>query len=128
MKNTCLLIFALALLILGCGKEDLSIDPKKDILGKWEVVEPVSYPGSYEEYLRDSVLYIYNSENDFFYSTYWFNDSLLYKKDIYIDGITNDTILIDIRKYKYDFIDYNTLRLDIQRPALIPRHIYKRIN
>ncbi|PID69410.1 MAG: hypothetical protein CSA39_01415 [Flavobacteriales bacterium] len=126
------ILLVLVLVFINCSKEELSLDPNVNILGKWKIIEnslgPISYPGAYEEYLMDSILYIYNSKDDYFYDQYWFSNSLLYKKHIYINQITKDTLLVDIQSYQYEFLDNNTLRLDIQNPALVPTFIYKRIN
>lgn len=47
----------------GCSKEETEpkvTDPQKAILGRWEIIQnsfgPISYPGSYTEYERDSIL------------------------------------------------------------------------
>jgi hypothetical protein len=56
-----LLPFCLVVLGPGCEEEPIDIDPGKAILGKWEVIEntfgTVSYPGAYEEYRADSILF-----------------------------------------------------------------------
>lgn len=116
----------------GCEKDNFDPDPGKAILGKWEVIEnsygPISYPGAYEEYRPDSVLFNYNSENDTNYSKYWFEDSLLYKSHEYIIIEGYDTTKhIAVEPYKFDFITYNKLQLEFQNPAIVTMFIYKRI-
>lgn len=106
-------------------------DPKKAILGKWEIIEdsfgPIRYPGYYREYRQDSVLFDYVSEDDTSYSKYWFVDSILYKSHVYINHSSGDTILVDIQAYRYRFLNYNKLRLDLQAPALNTKLILSRI-
>ncbi|MFD1160864.1 hypothetical protein [Hwangdonia seohaensis] len=68
MKNTIPLIFILSLLIVCCGKEDLPIDPKKDILGKWELIQQRTSlenildvePIGYTEFLGENSYTFYN--------------------------------------------------------------------
>ena len=130
------LIFSLFLLQLlmtnSCINEDINIDPTKAIIGKWEIVEntygPVSYPGSYQQYLPDSVLLNYNSEDDITYSKYWFKDSLLFKQYVYIEQDSQDTILVDIQPYKFEFLEKNKLKLELQQPAMVTLFIYNRKN
>ncbi len=127
-----LLPLCMAILGTGCEEENINPDPDRAILGKWEVIEnslgPVSYPGAYEEYGTDSVLFNYNSENDTNYSKYWFVDSLLYKSHEYIiiEGY-DTTIYADIQSYKFEFLTYNKLQLEFQNPAIVNWVIYKRI-
>jgi len=116
----------------GCEKETIAPDPVKAILGKWEVIGdsfgPASYPGAYEKYRTDSVLFNYNSENDTNYSKYWFVDSLLYKSHDYIIIEGYDTTMqVAIEPYKYEFLTYNKLKLVFQYPAIVTTVIYKRI-
>ena len=59
-----LLIASLSVIGVSCNKEDIDIDPRKAILGKWEIthigngdsLRPVENPIAYAEYLPDSVL------------------------------------------------------------------------
>lgn len=137
MKNQRMYLLALSMLCItffGCdSNENLPFvtNPQKAILGRWEVIEntfgPISYPGSYREFRPDSVLFDYVNEVDFSYSKYWFADSLLYKRHVYIDQVSGDTILVDTQLYKYEFLTYNKLKLDWQVFAQDPVHIYKRI-
>ena len=117
LKSILLLV---VLICMGCSADDDAlIDPKSDILGKWEYIAdsfgPVSASGTYKQFMQDSILYIYNSENDFSYSKYWLNTS-------------NDTLFIDNRSFKFEFLNRNKLQLDILQPAVITRSIYKRID
>lgn len=134
MKKTYNYLLCLFIL-LGCQNDDPLpevTNPKEAILGKWEPFAdasgPVSYEGSYREFRTDSVVFHYVDENDFAYGNYWFDDSVLYIKDIYIDDQSGDTILVDIQPYEYGFPNYNRLELTHVYPFLNPTTIYKRIN
>lgn len=135
MKNKLFFALTTALLIYGCSKDDASIDPQNDILGKWELtysgngenLTPIPKNLAYEEYLPDSIMRIYNYEEEQSYNQeYWINDSLLFKKYTYIDTIDKDTIIFS-EPYKYEFLNRNKLRLDFQYPAIETTFIYKRI-
>ncbi len=119
------------LFFICCNEDEPPIDPQQTILGKWKIIEnsfgPVSYPGSYTEYRPDSIVFDYVSEADTSYSKYWFSDSLLFVSHIYIDQITNDTIIVDTQSYKFQFLSYNKLRLDLQQPAIVTKFIYERL-
>lgn len=127
-----LILFLFILTAISCKKEGIEIYPQKAILGKWEITRnsfgPVQAPVEYEEFLPDSVLLIYNYESKtVFKGKYWFADSILYKQHVYVDQVTNDTLLIDLLPYKYHFPDNNTLELDFQYLAMNTRAFYKRI-
>ena len=124
--------------ISSCDKEEIKIDPRKAILGKWEIthigngdsLRPVENPIAYAEYLPDSVLLGYNYEEDrFFYWKYWLTDSLLVQSFVFIDSIDNDTIVFEL-PYKYDFISPNKLRLEFLIPTFGGQQIsiHKRID
>ena len=137
MKNQGMYLLALSVLysiFFGCdNNENLTsvTYPQKAILGKWEIIEnssgPISYPGAYREFQSDSVLFDYVDENDFSYSKYWFADSLLYIRHVYIDQVSGDTILVSALPYRFEFIAYNKLKLEFQIFVQIPTHIYKRV-
>lgn len=117
LKSILLLV---VLICMGCSTDDdAPIDPKSDILGKWEYIAnsfgPVSASGTYKQFMQDSILYNYNSENDFSYSKYWLNTS-------------NDTLFMGNLPFKIEFLNRNKLQLDILQPAIITRSIYKRID
>jgi|GEM_PF-3506307 len=52
-------------------------------------------------------------------------DSLLYRRHIYLDEATGDTILVDTQPYQYEFLNYNKLRIDWQALALKTKFISK---
>jgi hypothetical protein len=131
-KITLLLTLILILTFHGCNRENLSLNPYKAIIGKWEIIEttfgPVTNPSEYEEYFPDSILLIYNYDEERFYeSKYWLNDSLLYIQHTYTDPVTNDTILVSTLPYRYKFLTTNKLQLEFQHPSMNPLSIYKRI-
>ncbi|MFD1160866.1 hypothetical protein [Hwangdonia seohaensis] len=135
MKNTCLLIFALALLILGCGKEGLPIDPKKDILGKWELIQQGTSlenlfdvdPNGYTEFIDETSYRFYNYQTEEFDDgDYTLNDSsLTFFYYAVENGQVVDTIPV---KYFYTFKDHKTLVLDIDASAIFRTFIYKKID
>lgn len=86
MKKLGFIFFFNLLLFFGvsCEKEntEFETDPKKAILGKWEVIEmgnwpdlqPVTKPSGYVEYLPDSIMREYDYETgEYFYKKYWIN-------------------------------------------------------
>ncbi|TNJ41936.1 hypothetical protein KFZ70_02940 [Tamlana fucoidanivorans] len=134
MKNSIVILAMLALIIVGCDKDNMPIEmnPKNAILGKWEITHlgstPIENPISYSEYLFDSILIVYNYEEKKYYNQkYWIKDSILYETYDFIDAIDNDTIIF-VHRYKFQFLDKNSLRLDFLDPALIPTSFHKRIN
>ena len=133
LKSILLLSF---LMCISCTQEDIPIDPKSDILGKWEIthlgngsnLEPIDNPITYREYLPDSLTRVYNYEEKQFYNEkYWIEDDFLNLSYTFIDEIDKDTTIF-IEKYKFQFQNKNTLRLDFQNPAILTTSIYKRIN
>ncbi len=131
-----LLVYILLFNLCSCHDDHppgLVTDPKQAILGRWEVIEnsfgPISYPGSYTEYRQDSILFDYVNTNDFTYSKYWMNDSILFTKSTYYiyEGPGYEDTLIVVLPYKYEFLSYNKLRLDLQYPAMVTTFIFKRI-
>ncbi|MEQ8552810.1 MAG: hypothetical protein RIC06_11070 [Cyclobacteriaceae bacterium] len=131
-KYTIIWLIFLSILAISCNKEEIDIDAREAILGKWEIIEntfgPISYPGTYEEYKTDSLLFIYNSEDDSFHGKYWLNDSLLFHHIVWYtyDGVHHDTIEIT-QPFRYEFLSPDKLKLDSYNPALNPITIYKRI-
>lgn len=136
MKNRFLFTFITIIIVYSCSKEDTPIDPKSDILGKWQISHlgngsnplPYENPISYREYLTDSVTRVFNyEEKQFYYEKYWIEDSFLFRTYLFIDAIDKDTTIF-IEKYKFQFQNKNTLRLDFQEPAIYTTSIYERIN
>lgn len=129
-------IFVLMVFFIGCDEDQYTpvvTDPNKAILGKWEITHQgtsvIENPLTYEEYLDDSVLLVYNyPEKAFHKMKYWFSDSLLFKRSVGIgfDGVEYDTIVMTF-PYRYEFLEVDKLRLDLQKPAMIRGSIYKRI-
>jgi len=117
MKKLGFIFFFNLLLIFGssCEKEntEFETDPKKAILGKWEITEmgnwpdllPVKNPISYTEYLPDGTMRVYVYETgEYFYYKYSI-DSLLYEYATREDGYH-----FVISRYKYDFFEKNKMR------------------
>ena len=85
----------IGILSFSCEKEKIETDPKKAILGKWEIVEmgnwpnmePIEEPLAYEEYLPDSILreYEYKTKNSYF-KKYWIEGSTLLISTLREDG------------------------------------------
>ena len=135
MKKLGFIFFFNLLLIFGssCEKEntEFETDPKKAILGKWEITEmgnwpdlmPVKNPISYTEYLPDSVMRVYVYETgEYFYYKYSI-DSLLYEYATREDGHH-----FVISRYKYDFFEKNKMRLDYHNfAAIFNTFIYKKL-
>mgnify|MGYP000881577431 FL=1 len=117
---------------ISCERERIETDPAKAILGKWEAIEkgnwpnlePIIYPGGYQEYLPDSLLREYNYETGRYYYKKYKIDTLLYE---YIPR--GDGFYLTLQ-YKYQFFDNNNkLRLDFKDIAAIYNtFIFKRIN
>lgn len=135
-NNPVLIILILALIVYGCEKDDPIIIPEQDILGKWEItylgngenLNPVVNPIAYNEYLPDSILRVYNYEEERFYNQkYWIKDSLIFETYLFIDEIDKDTTIF-VEKYKFHFKNKNSLKLDLQDPAFFTTSIYKRKN
>jgi hypothetical protein len=136
MEKKLLSYIIIGLTLYACSKNDLPVgDTQKAILGKWQLThlgngsEAPPYQGNpgYQEYLPDSVMRILNpEEEEFIYQKYWFDDSLLVERATYIDAIDKDTIVI-LMPYKYEFLNRNKLRLDLQNPAIFTTSIFKRM-
>tara|TARA_R110002096_G_scaffold434606_1_gene656858 strand:+ start:421 stop:828 length:408 start_codon:yes stop_codon:yes gene_type:complete len=135
MKNTILLTFIITVFIYGCNSsDDSAIEPKKDILGKWELIQQGTSlenlfdlePAGYTEFLSES------SYRDFDYITekfndgdYTLNDSLLIYYYYAINQHDIDTVSV---RYYYRFKNSKTLILDIDASAIFRTFIYKKIN
>jgi len=134
---TSLILFAAIFLLPSCDNEAPKLDPKKTILGKWEE----TYYGSDDnnlfaiedpivsiEFLPDSVIEYYNYEyQTFSYQKYWFEDPLFIKSFEVYDNVTNETIEIKF-PFKYEFINRNKIKLEIQISAQWTITILERID
>lgn len=68
MKKTIYITLCIiGILSFSCEKEKIETDPKKAILGKWEIVEDGNWPDlepcqatQYVEYLPDSLIRVYD--------------------------------------------------------------------
>lgn len=113
------LLIIVLIVLTGCKKEEIMIDPKEAILGKWELSHfgsnPVKEPVGYVEYLSDSlrISYFYNEELPIT-SKYWLNDSLLFISTAY-SIVGEDDTYTSTWSYKYEFISLNILQLDLQK-------------
>jgi hypothetical protein len=137
MKNLSFIFFFNLLIFFGvsCEKEnrEFETDPKKAILGKWEVIEmgnwpdlqPVANPSGYVEYLPDSIMREYDYETgEYFYKKYWI-DTILYHSVTREDGYQ-----LVFPRYKYVFSEENKkMRLDyVDIAAIFNTFIFKKIN
>lgn len=142
MKNTYICILVL-FTILGCQKADPLpevTDPKEAILGKWKIAHlgngsqlyPIENPNSYEEYPPDSVLLVKLYEDrSTVQADYWIDNSSLFKRNTYLIYESPDYIdtLIVVEQYHFEFINYNTLRLDLENMTAINyTSVYRRID
>ena len=131
MKKLIYLSLFILIAVLSCEKEKIETDPKKAILGKWEITQLGNWPSmeyiedplGYEEYLPDSVMrqfdYKTNTNN---YKKYWIEDSILYISTLREDGFEL------IFEYKYTLFDKNNkLRLDAYSLMIFNTSIYKRL-
>ncbi|MEQ8927563.1 MAG: hypothetical protein RLO81_17235 [Fulvivirga sp.] len=127
-KYTIIWLIYLSIIAISCNKEEIDIDAREAILGKWEVIEVDGEPypaDGYTEYLNDSSYRSYDYlTGDFSYGDYYLNDSMLiyYYYTVDIDEI--DTISI---RYYYSFEDQRTLILDIDALAILYRFVYRKI-
>jgi len=139
MKNSIrsIALICVITLIISCDKETPKLDPRKTILGKWELTHygngtnltSNDTPIVYQEYLLDSVLRYYSYEKKRFinYEKYWFEDSLLIQSFETFDDINNE-IIVRKRPYLYEFKTADELRLEFQFSAQITSSIYTRID
>ena len=138
-----LVAFIVANIISSCDREEPLppvTDPQQAILGKWEITHlgngnqlfPIKNPIAYEEYQTDSVLLTYNYEEDYvFYGKYWIVDTLLFKESTYYinEAPGYEDTLIVTEQYRFYFINYNMLRLDLLNMIAINNtSVYKRLN
>lgn len=123
--------FAIAFLLfslLGCKNKE--IDPRQQILGKWETISvgngenmhAIENPPAYRHFLKDSVLieYEYATKRSFT-KKYWV-DSLLH-----IGTIRQDGFLITF-DYEYQFYDDKMRWKVVNANAIFSESIHKRIN
>ncbi|MDX9847363.1 MAG: hypothetical protein RBT74_10315 [Tenuifilaceae bacterium] len=138
-----LVAFLVANIISSCDREEPLppvTDPQQAILGKWEITHlgngnqlfPIKNPIAYEEYQTDSVLLTYNYEEEYiFYGKYWIVDTLLFKESTYYINEAPgyaDTLIVT-EQYRFYFINYNMLRLDLLNLIAINNtSVYKRLN
>lgn len=132
MKKTIYITLCIiGILSFSCEKEKIETDPKKAILGKWEIVEDGNWPDlepcqatQYVEYLPDSLIRVYDYKTGVYIyakEKYWIDS--LYHEGVYRE----DGYFLNV-SYKYQFSDNNNkLRLDIQAFAIINTFIYKRL-
>lgn len=140
MKNApaslIVLIFIAAL--VSCGKDEplpKVTNPKKALLGKWEVAKTGSsmnnlenvVPTGYTEYLNDSTYRFYDYETqDFSFGDYTLNDSmLLYFHYTIEDGEILDTLAL---RYYYYFENRKTLVLDWDAFAILDISVHRKID
>lgn len=126
MKTYVILLLLFSL--LGCKSKE--IDPRQQILGKWEMIStgngenmnPIENPLGYREFREDSVLfeYIYDTKRTFT-KKYWV-DSLLHIGIVRQDGFM---IVFD---YKYRFYE-DKMRWEVMNAtAIFYDSIYRRID
>jgi len=127
------LIFAVILTFFASCNDDEPYtppsDPKKAILGKWELIEIGNWPNIfpsepsyYIEYLPDSIIgiYDYNTKEYYISSRKYWIDSLFHEKTIREDGYE---IIIN---YSYEFYT-DKMRMDIlDILPIFETSIYKR--
>ncbi|GAT61908.1 hypothetical protein [Paludibacter jiangxiensis] len=126
-----LILMFLLLLTAGCKKAEVRTDPRKTILGKWEIIQKGNWPDmetsiatGYTEYCQDSVIRFFDYKSNQYISNdkYYLSDAIMY---IYYKR--EDGFMVPI-EYKYEFFNDNqNLRLDIQAFAITNTCIYKRI-
>lgn len=118
----CIWFTAIVLVCIGCTAEEVVIDPREAILGKWEITHlgngdqltQIVNPISYQEYFKDSLMRVYNYEEGDYDYEYWMNDSILSQRRAWIafDGVYYDTIVVT-QEYLYEFLDANMIRFNI---------------
>jgi hypothetical protein len=95
-RTPLLLSIILFITALGCNKDEPyspPSDPKKAILGKWELIQMGNYPnmedvpksGDYIEYKPDSVLLQVSANGDVYQMKYWIDS--LYHEGVFIENI-----------------------------------------
>ena len=128
-----LLLGFLLFISIFCKKEVIEINPKKAILGKWELRKQGTSldhlidftPTGYDEYLNDSVhqFYDYNKKT-FTNGDYSINDSTLVYYFYALNGNKVDTISV---RYFYTFKNNKTLVLDIDALAILDFFVLEKI-
>lgn len=114
----------------GCKQEAISLDPRQQILGKWEIFylgngeerPPITNPSGYQEFLSDSVLLEYDYARKTIYKRKYWIDSLLRMGSLRGDGVWL-TLNYDLQLNK------DIMRLEQKNVSAIFRvSKYKRIN
>ena len=90
-----LLATLLIALLSGCKQETVTLDPRQQILGKWEIFylgngeyrPPDTNPSGYSEFLPDSVLLEYDYATKTTYKRKYWIDTLLHKGSLRGDGV-----------------------------------------
>lgn len=134
LKKIVLLPFFALFLITSCDKEETPIDPKRDILGKWELIQDGTSlenlrdrpPSGYTEYLDDTSYRFHDYETgEFTYGDYSLDDSMLIH---YYYAVGNDQAVDTIPiRYFYTFANKRHLILDIDANAILRVFIYRKI-
>ena len=123
------------MLISGCEKDNLSIDPKEAILGKWELIQQGTSQDDlsevpqlgYTEFIDNkSYRYFDYDTEEYDYGDYTINDSvIIYYYYAVENGEIVDTISVS---YYHTFRDKRTMALEIDAPAMLRTFIYKKTN
>lgn len=121
----------IGILFFSCERDKVELDPKKAIIGKWEIVEQGNWPDldptiatGYTEYTPDSIIRFYDYKLMQFSASrkYWIEDSTLLISTLREDGFEL------VFKYKFDFFDNNNkLRLEAYAFMMNNTSIFKRI-
>ncbi|WP_148289431.1 hypothetical protein [Fibrella aestuarina] len=82
-------------MLSGCKQEAMPLDPRQQILGKWETFyvgngeyrPPIANPTGYQEFLPDSVLLEYTYADKTTYRRKYWIDSLLHMGSMREDGV-----------------------------------------
>jgi hypothetical protein len=129
-----LILAVIFIIFFSCNKNEPytpPFDPKKAILGKWELIQIGHWPNMYEctpwgytEYLKDSIISIHEYETGEYYISnmkYWIDDSLFHEKYIREDGH------VFIQNYSYEFYE-DKMRLNmLDALPIFETFIYQRI-
>jgi hypothetical protein len=132
MRRIIYLSVIFSIVFLSCEKEKIETDPKKAILGKWEIIEIGNWPNmestlatGYTEFTPDSIVRFYDYKLKQFTSQgkYWISDTILFESQIREDGF--ELVL----SRKFELLNNNQkLRLDyIDILAIFNTSIYKRL-
>lgn len=117
-------------LLSGCKQEAGPLDPRQQLLGKWETFylgngeyrPPITRPSGYREFLPDSVLLEYDYGTKTTYKRKYWIDTLLHTGSFRADGVLI-TFDFDLQFNK------DTMRLERRNIlAIFSVSKYKRIN